>query len=89
MNIVHQSEWISMILGDSVMLSFGGRVSWDDSATLVAFAKAFEMLSSWSSCKNTPVGTVAQLEPNMVNSSKTSFFSSQDMQVFEAVEVVF
>jgi hypothetical protein len=51
-----------MTSGDSVMLSFGGRVSWDDSAALVAFAKAFEMLGSWNSCRKTPVGTVAQLE---------------------------
>jgi hypothetical protein len=35
-----------MTLGDSVKLSFGGGVSWDDSTTLVAFAKAFEMLGS-------------------------------------------
>jgi hypothetical protein len=44
MNGVRQSDMISMTLGDSVMLSLGGGVSWDDSATLVAFAKAFEML---------------------------------------------
>jgi hypothetical protein len=35
-----------MTSGDSVMPSFGGRVSWDDSATLLALAKAFEMLGS-------------------------------------------
>jgi hypothetical protein len=46
MNGLHQSEWISMTSGDSVMLSFGGGVSCDDSATLEAFAKAFEMLGS-------------------------------------------
>jgi hypothetical protein len=46
MNGLHQSEWISMTSGDSVMLSFGGGVSWDDSAALEAFAKAFEMLGS-------------------------------------------
>jgi hypothetical protein len=33
-----------MTLGDSVLFAFGGGVSWDDSATLVALAKAFEML---------------------------------------------
>jgi hypothetical protein len=33
-----------MTSGDSVMLSLGGGVSWDDLAALVAFAKAFEML---------------------------------------------
>jgi hypothetical protein len=54
-----------MTSGDSVMLSFGGRVSWDDLAALVAFAKNFEMLGSWSSCEKTPVGTVAQLEPSL------------------------
>jgi hypothetical protein len=58
-NEVHQSEWISMTLGDLVMFSFVGRVCWDDSAALVAFAKAFEMLGSWSSCRKTSVGTVA------------------------------
>jgi hypothetical protein len=63
-----------MTLGDLVMLSFGGKVSWDDSAALVAFAKAFEMLGSWNSCKKTPVGTVAWLEPSLANSSTTSFF---------------
>jgi hypothetical protein len=74
MNEVHQSEWISITLGDSVMLSLGGGVSWDDLATLVAFAKAFEMFGSWSSCKKTPVGTMAQLEPSLANSSVTLFF---------------
>jgi hypothetical protein len=44
-----------MTLGDSVMLSLGGGVSWDNSATLVAFTKAFEMLGSWSSYRKTPV----------------------------------
>jgi hypothetical protein len=46
MNGVRKSEWISMTSGDLVMLSFGGRVSWDDSVALIVFAKAFEMLGS-------------------------------------------
>jgi hypothetical protein len=74
MNRVRQFEWISMTSGDSIMLSFGGRVSWDDSATLVAFAKAFEMLGSRSSYRKTHVGTVARLVPSMANSSVTSIF---------------
>jgi hypothetical protein len=74
MNGVHQSEWISMPSCDSVMLSFGGRVSWDDSAALVAFAKAFEMIGSWRSYRKTLVGTMARLEPSLANSSTTSFF---------------
>jgi hypothetical protein len=45
-----------MTLGDSVMLSFDGGVSWDDSAALVAFTKAFEILGSWSSRRKTPYG---------------------------------
>jgi hypothetical protein len=89
MNRVRQSEWISITSCDSIMLSFRGRVSWDDSTALIAFAKAFEMLGSWSSSRKTPVGTVARLEPSLANSSVALFFSSQDMQVFEAVEVVF
>jgi hypothetical protein len=48
-----------MTLGDSVMLSLAGGVSCDDSAVLVAFAKAFKMLGSWSSCRKTYVGTMA------------------------------
>jgi hypothetical protein len=56
------------------MPSFGGRVSLDDSTTLVTLAKAFEMLGSWSSCKKIPVGTIAQLELSLANSSVTSFF---------------
>jgi hypothetical protein len=48
-----------MTPGDSVMLSLGGGVSWDDSATLVAFAQALEMLASWCSYRKTPVGTIA------------------------------
>jgi hypothetical protein len=75
MNGVRQSEWISMTLGDSVMLSFGGGDTWDD---LAAFAKAFEMLGSWSSCRKTIVGTMARLDLSLANSSATSFFS-QDM----------
>jgi hypothetical protein len=88
MNRVHQSEWISMTSGDSVIFSLGGGVSWDDSATLVAFAKAFEMLGSWSSYRKTPVETMVQLELSLANSSVTSFFS-QDMQVLETVKIVF
>jgi hypothetical protein len=41
MNGVRQSKWISMTLGDSVILSLGGGVSSDDSAALGSFAKAF------------------------------------------------
>jgi hypothetical protein len=63
-----------MTSGDSIVLSLGGGVSWDDSAALVAFAKAFEMLGSWSSYRNTNVGTMARLEPSLANSSATSFF---------------
>jgi hypothetical protein len=59
----------------SVILSCGGGVSWDDSAALVVFAKAFEMFGSWSSCKKTPVKTMAQLEMSLANSSTISFFS--------------
>jgi hypothetical protein len=40
-----------MTSGDSDILPFGGGVSRDDSATLLALANAFEMLGSWSSCK--------------------------------------
>jgi hypothetical protein len=71
---VRQSEWISMTSGDSVMLSSGGRVSWDDSATLLALAKAFHIVGSWSSCKKTPVGTIAWLEPSLAISSTIPFF---------------
>jgi hypothetical protein len=46
----------------------------DDSATLIAFAKTFEMFGSWSSCRKTHVGIVARLEPSMANSFVTSFF---------------
>jgi hypothetical protein len=74
MNRVRQFVWISMASGDSVILSLGGGVSWDDSVTLVAFAKAFEMLGSWSSCRKTPVGTMARLELSLANSSMTSLF---------------
>jgi hypothetical protein len=59
---------------DSVILSLGGGVSWDDSATFVAFAKAFEMLDSWISYRKTLVGTLARLVPSLANSSTTSFF---------------
>jgi hypothetical protein len=63
-----------MTSGVSIILSHGGGVSWDDSAALVAFAKAFEMLGSWSSCRKIPMGTMAQLELSLANSSTTSFF---------------
>jgi hypothetical protein len=48
-----------MTLGDLDMLSFGDGVSWEDSTTLLALAKALEMLGSWSSYKKTHVGTIA------------------------------
>jgi hypothetical protein len=67
MNGVCQSVYIFMTSGDSVLLSFGG-VSWDNSAALEAFAKAFKMLGSWSSYRKNPVGTIAQLEPSWANS---------------------
>jgi hypothetical protein len=35
-----------MTSGDLVMFSLSGGVSWDDSATLVALVRAFEMLGS-------------------------------------------
>jgi hypothetical protein len=63
-----------MTSGDSIILWLGGGVSWDDSAALVAFAKAFEMLGSWSSCSKTPAGIMAQMELSLANSSTTSFF---------------
>jgi hypothetical protein len=56
MNMVRQSEWISMISGDSDMLSAGSEVYWDDSGTLLALANAFMMLGSWSSFIKTPGG---------------------------------
>jgi hypothetical protein len=69
------------------MPSFSGRVSWDDSATLLALAKAFAIHGSRSSCKKMHVGTTAQLEPRLANSSAISFFSSQDRQVLETVKL--
>jgi hypothetical protein len=66
-----------MTLGDSVIFSIGGRVSWDDLAILVAFAKAFEMIGSWTSYRKTPVGTMARVELSLANSSMTSFFLSR------------
>jgi hypothetical protein len=89
MNGVRQSEWIFMTSSDLVMPSFGCGVSWDDLVILLALAKAFEMLGSWSSCKKTHVGTIAQLEPSLANSSVILFFSLQDVQVLESVEIVF
>jgi hypothetical protein len=74
MNGVHQSEWIFMTSGGSVMLSHVGGLSWDDLATLVAFAKAFEMLGSWISYRNTPLGIMAQLELSLANSSRPHLF---------------
>jgi hypothetical protein len=63
-----------MTSGDSDMLSISGGVSWDDSDALLALVNTFEMLGSWVSYKKTTVGTIAQLEPSLVNSSKISFF---------------
>jgi hypothetical protein len=83
-----------MTLGDSIILSLGGVVFWDDSATLVAFAKAFEMLGSWSSCIKTPVGTMARLEPSLANSSATLFFPrkickySRPLKLFSLAELL-
>jgi hypothetical protein len=74
MNGVRQSKWISLTSGDLVILSLGGGVFWDDSDTLVAFAKAFELLGSWSSCRKIPMVTMARLGPSLANSSTTSFF---------------
>jgi hypothetical protein len=56
------------------MFSLDCRVSWDDLAALVALAKAFEMLGSWSSYKKTPVETIAWLEPSLSNSFVILFF---------------
>jgi hypothetical protein len=78
-----------MTSGDSVMLSLEGGVSWDDPTAFVALARAFEMLGSWSSCRKTPVRTMARLEPSLGNSSTISFFSLQDMQVLKIIEIVF
>ena len=47
-----------MTSGDSVMHLVNGGASWDDSVTLLALAKAFEILGSWSSYKKTLVGTI-------------------------------
>jgi hypothetical protein len=63
-----------MASGDSVVFSFGVRVSMDDSATLAILAKAFEKLASWGSYKKTPRGTIARLELSLANSSAISFF---------------
>jgi hypothetical protein len=49
-------------------------VDFHDPTDLVTFAKTFEMLGLWSSYKNTHVGTIAQLELSLANSSATSFF---------------
>jgi hypothetical protein len=56
-----------MTSGVSVVPSFGGGVYWYDLASLVALAKAFEILGSWSSCKKTPVGTIARLESSLAH----------------------
>jgi hypothetical protein len=60
---------------------------------LLALAKAFDIVGSWSSYKKIPVETIALLEPSFANSSVISFFphilSSQDMQLLETVEIVF
>jgi hypothetical protein len=60
--------------GDSVIFSLDGGISWHDSAVFVALARAFEILGSWISCRKTPVGTMARLEPSLTNSSTISFF---------------
>jgi hypothetical protein len=77
-----------MTLGDSVMPSSGGRVSWDDSTALLALAKAFVILGSWSSYEKTPVGTKARLEPTLANSFVISFFPCKICKVLETVEIV-
>jgi hypothetical protein len=64
-------EWTYMTSGDSGMLSTGGVVSWDDSASLLALAKALVMLDSWSLCIKIPMGTTTWLEPSLANSSAT------------------
>jgi hypothetical protein len=74
MNRVLQSMWISLTSGDSVMLSFGVGVSWDDSTTLLAFAKAFEMLGSWSSYSKTPAGTIAWVNRAWLTHRWSHFF---------------
>jgi hypothetical protein len=63
-----------MTLSDSIILSLGGGVSWDDLTAFVAFAKTFEMLGSWSSCRKPPVEIMARLKLSLANSSVTSFF---------------
>jgi hypothetical protein len=52
---------------DSAMLPLSGGVSWDDSTGLVAIARAFEMLGSWSSYRKTPMETMARLELSLAN----------------------
>jgi hypothetical protein len=74
MNGVCHSESLSITSGDSYMLSIGGGVSWDDSAALLVFVSAFELLGFWSSYKKTPTGTIARLEPSLANSFVISFF---------------
>jgi hypothetical protein len=66
-----------MTSGVSVILSLGGGISYDDSVAFVAFAKAFKILGSWSSCRKTVVGTMARLDLSLANSSVTSFFLSR------------
>jgi hypothetical protein len=61
-----------MTSSDSVVLSLGGGDSRE--VTMVAFAKAFEMLGSWSFYRKTPMGTMAWLEQSLANSSVISFF---------------
>jgi hypothetical protein len=63
-----------MTSGDSVIFSLGGGVFWDDSAAMVALARAFEILSSWCSYRKTHVGTMARLNLSLANSSAISFF---------------
>jgi hypothetical protein len=63
-----------MASGDLIMVSFGGGASGNDSTALLALAKAFDIVGSWSSYKKIPVGTAARLEPSLANSSAISFF---------------
>jgi cytochrome bd-type quinol oxidase subunit 1 len=72
MNMVHPSEWTSMISGDSDMLSAGGVVSWNDLVALLALVSALVILSSWSSWMNTPGGTTVRMEPTLACSSASS-----------------
>jgi hypothetical protein len=41
---------------------------------LLALVKAFDIVGSWSFCKKTHAGIIAQLEPSLANLSATLFF---------------